>query len=175
MQDMNLSAQRLCVSCGPFMIVLWAAPFAFLSRMIPPPDPRHTPAQVVHQFAQHTVDIRIGLVISLFACALLVPFGAVIAAQMRRIEGGRSVLAETQLVSCGLLCVEFLIPFAMFKRGPFAWNGFLAWWVPLTVYLIWFVLMTMYLLRAIKQDEREQDRARAAATVRAPGSLSGVP
>jgi hypothetical protein len=248
MRDMNLRAQRLCVWCGPFMIVVWATSFAFLSRMIPPPDPKHTPAQVVHLFSQHTTAIQIGLVISLFACALLVPYGAVIAAQMRKIEGGRSVLAETQLVSCGLLGVEFLIPFAiwqtalyrihewdpktvqmlndmswlmflgiissaciqvaslgicilrdkraepvfprwlgyfnlwtailwipagtipLFKAGPFAWNGIMAWWVPLSVYFIWFVLMTVYLLRAIKQDEREQMRALAAAA-----SNAGVP
>jgi hypothetical protein len=237
MRDMNVKAQRLCVWCGPVMIVLWVVPFALLSRMVPPPDPRHTPAQVVHQFARHTTEIRIGLIISLFACALLVPYGAAIAAQMRKIEGGRSVLAETELVSCGLLGVEFLIPFAiwqtaayrihewaprtvqmlndmawlmflgiissacvqvlsigicilrdkrrtpvfprwlgyfnlwtailwipagtipLFKSGPFAWNGLMAWWVPLTVYFIWFVLMTVFLLRAIKQDEIEQERA----------------
>jgi hypothetical protein len=80
---MNLGAQRLCVWCGPFMIAVWAASFAFLSKMIPPPRPSNTPAQVVPRLSQHTTEIQIGLVISLFACALLVPFGAVIAAQRR--------------------------------------------------------------------------------------------
>lgn len=232
--NMNLTAQRLCVWCGPIMAIVWVTSFATLARLIPPPNPRDTPQEVVARFAHHTTEIRIGLIISLFACALLVPFGAAIAAQMRRIEGRRSVLAETQLVSCGLLCVEFLLPFAiwqtalyritewppqtvqmlndmawlmflgiissacvqvaalglgilrdkrlepvfprwlgwfniwtaflwvpagvipLFKSGPLAWNGVLAFWVPLTVYGIWFCLMTVYLMRAIGQDEREQ-------------------
>jgi hypothetical protein len=59
----------------------------------------------------------LGLVISVFACALLVPFCAVIAAQMRRMEGVRSVLAESQLVSGGLLCVEFLLPFGIWQTA----------------------------------------------------------
>jgi hypothetical protein len=238
---MNVKAQRLCVWCGPIMIVFWVIAFAALSRLIPPPAPSWTAAHIVARFETHTTLIRIGLVISLFSCALLVPFGAAIAAQMRKIEGGRSVLAETQLVSCGLLGVEFLIPFAiwqtalyrihewapktvqmlddmawlmflgiissacvqvasigicilrderpkpvfprwlgyyniwcailwipagcipLFKHGPFDWTGFMAWWLPLTVYGIWFALMTVYLLRAIKQDELEQNQTSALA------------
>ena len=237
MRNMNVTAQRLCVWCGPVMVATWVLAFVFLCRFIPPPDPSYTPDQIVAKFSDHTNLIRLGLVISLFACALLVPFCAVIAAQMRRIEGGRSVLAETQLVSGGLLCVEFLLPFAIwqtalyrlnergapmvqmlndmswlmflgiissacvqvaalgigilldkgakpvfprwvgyfniflsldwipaaiivfFKHGPFAWNGVLAWWIPLTMFFIWFVVMTVLLLRAIADDERQQQRA----------------
>src|SRR5262245_13815303 len=115
MRNMNIAAQRLCVWCGPIMIATWAAAFIFLCRFIPPPNPAHTRAEVVAQFSHHTNLIRLGLVISVFACALLVPFCAAIAAQMRRIEGIRSVLAESQLVSGGLLCVEFLIPFGIWQ------------------------------------------------------------
>lgn len=234
MRNMNLTAQRLCVWCGPVMVATWGLAFAFLSRFIPPPAPSYTPDQILAKFSDHTGLIRLGLVISLFACALLVPWNAVIAAQMRRIEGGRSVLAETQLVSGGLLCVEFLFPFAIwqtalyriherdaatvqllndmcwlmflgiissacvmvaalgigilldkgakpvfprwagyfnlflsldwipaaiivfFKSGPFAWNGVLAWWIPLSMFFLWFTVMTVLLLRAIRDDEREQ-------------------
>jgi hypothetical protein len=125
MHDMNIAAQRLCVWCGPIMIATWLAAFVFLAKFIPPPDPAQSRAELVAQFSDHTDLIRLGLVISLFACALLVPFCAVIAAQMRRIEGGRSVLAETQLVSGGLLCVEFLIPFAIWQTALYRidqWN-----------------------------------------------------
>ncbi len=117
MQPMNITAQRICVWAGPVMVATWAAAFAFLSRFIPPPDPANTPEQVVAQFSDNTNMIRLGLVISLFACSLLVPFCAAIAAQMRRMEGVRSVLAETQLISGGLLCVEFLFPFAIWQTA----------------------------------------------------------
>jgi hypothetical protein len=231
---MNVTAQRICAWCGPVMVATWGLAFALLARFIPPPAPSLSAAQIVARFSDHTNLIRLGLVISLFACALLVPFCAVIAAQMRRIEGGRSVLAETQLVSGGLLCVEFLLPFAVwqtalyrihereaaivqmlndmawlmflgiissacvqvaalgigilldkgvkpvfprwagyfnlwvaliwmpaavivfFKHGLFAWNGLLAWWVPLSVFFVWFAVMLVLLLRAISDDERQQ-------------------
>ncbi len=117
MRHMNITAQKICVWCGPFMIFTWAAAFTFLCRFIPPPSPTKTGEQLVAQFSEHTNLIRLGLVISVFMCALLVPFCAVIAAQMRRMEGVRSVLAETQLVSGGLLCVEFLLPFAIWQTA----------------------------------------------------------
>lgn len=122
MKTMNIGARRLCVWCGPFMIAVWATTFTFMARMIPPPDPQNSPAEVVARLQDHTTVIQIGLVISLFACALLVPYCAVIAAQMRRMEGSHSVLAETQLVSGGLLCVEFLIPFAIWQTACYRIN-----------------------------------------------------
>jgi hypothetical protein len=51
------------------------------------------------------------------------------------------------------------IPF--FKIGAFAWNGLMAWYVPLTIYLCWFIVTIVLLLRAIGHEEREL----AAATV----------
>jgi hypothetical protein len=117
MRDMNLTAQRLCVWCGPIMIATWASAFFFLCGFIPPPSPAKSRADLVAQFSENTGLIRLGLVISVFACSLLVPFSAVIAAQMRRMEGVRAVLAQTQLVSGGLLCIEFLLPFAIWQTA----------------------------------------------------------
>ncbi len=39
-----------------------------------------------------------------------------------------------------------------FKTGPFAWNGLLAFWLPLVIFAIWFNAMFMLLLKAIKQQ-----------------------
>jgi hypothetical protein len=87
--SMNLTAQRLCVWCGPIRIAVWATAFVFLCHFIPPHSPAKSRAALVAQFSDHTNLIRLGLVISLFACALLVPFCAVISAQIRRMEGVR--------------------------------------------------------------------------------------
>ncbi|TAM67465.1 hypothetical protein [Mycobacterium sp.] len=35
------------------------------------------------------------------------------------------------------------------KNGPFAWNGLLVWWVPLTSFTGWFVLMIILARRAV--------------------------
>ncbi len=38
-----------------------------------------------------------------------------------------------------------------FKTGPFAWNGLLAFWMPLTVFFGWYLVMFFALLKAIRQ------------------------
>lgn len=51
-----------------------------------------------------------------------------------------------------------LIPGAfvyLFKTGPLAWNGRLAYWIPSMVYLVWKVATPIVLLRAIKSEETE--------------------
>lgn len=45
----------------------------------------------------------------------------------------------------GGLCV-------FFQDGPFAWNGLLAFWMPLTVYGVWYPTMFWILRRAIRED-----------------------
>ena len=55
----------------------------------------------------------------MFASALLVPFAAVIAVQMKRIEGPRPVLSYIQLVSAGLLSLEFIIPLMVFQTAAY--------------------------------------------------------
>lgn len=50
----------------------------------------------------------------------------------------------------------------LFKTGPFAWNGVLAWWLPLTLFVIWMVTFTFLLLAAIRRQEQEEGGASAA-------------
>jgi len=38
-----------------------------------------------------------------------------------------------------------------FKTGPFAWNGLLAFWLPLTVFFLWYIVMFFALVKAIRQ------------------------
>lgn len=47
-----------------------------------------------------------------------------------------------------------LIP--MFKSGPFAWNGLLALWVPVFVFVAWMLGMTVFMLKAISRQEAEE-------------------
>ncbi len=47
----------------------------------------------------------------------------------------------------------------LFKTGPFAWNGLLAWWIPLTLFVIWMITMTYFLLAAIRRQEEEFNSA----------------
>jgi hypothetical protein len=38
----------------------------------------------------------------------------------------------------------------IFKHGPLAWNGVLAFWVPACTYFTWFTVMAIQVVRAIR-------------------------
>jgi hypothetical protein len=40
-----------------------------------------------------------------------------------------------------------------FKTGPFAWNGIIAFWIPLAIFGNWFFVMAWVMLRELKQPE----------------------
>lgn len=43
-------------------------------------------------------------------------------------------------------------PVALFKHGPFAWNGLLAFWLALLIAFAWIVLMSVLTMRAVRRD-----------------------
>jgi hypothetical protein len=106
---MNKTAQRVCIYCGPVMLVVWLAGFV-IAHYIPPPHASASAHAIQSTFVHHTFRIRLGMVMTLFAVALLVPFSAAISAQMRRIEGPHQVLAATQVTSGAVLSLEFIVP-----------------------------------------------------------------
>ena len=48
-----------------------------------------------------------------------------------------------------------------FKSGPFAWDGLIGFWVPLTAFGIWTIVMIALVLKAIKQQEQAEASAYA--------------
>lgn len=44
----------------------------------------------------------------------------------------------------------------LFRSGPLAWNGLIAWWLPVVVFFIWIALMTVLLFRAINAQMAEE-------------------
>jgi hypothetical protein len=40
---------------------------------------------------------------------------------------------------------------AFFKSGPFAWNGLIGFWVPVSLFALWLAVMTPLLLRSVRQ------------------------
>ena len=40
-----------------------------------------------------------------------------------------------------------------FKAGPFAWNGLLAFWIPIVAFIAWFFVMAPLLIQAIRRIE----------------------
>lgn len=216
---MEARVQRFMIWCGPGMIALWLGAFLWIAGFIPPSDPTASAEHIVRLYADNTIGIRIGMVISMLGSALLVPYAIAISGQLKRIDGAKA-LADTQMVSCALLSLEFITPIGVWmaaayrfddraadvtralhdmgwilfmtviwslwvqliaigaavlidrkpvpvfprwvgylnlwvalliipagtvlfvKTGPFAWNGAIGLYVPLTVFVIWISSMT---------------------------------
>jgi hypothetical protein len=46
-------------------------------------------------------------------------------------------------------------PLVYFKDGPFAWNGLIAFWMPVVEFFTWFIVFTVLTLKAIDTDYDE--------------------
>jgi hypothetical protein len=223
--------QRLCAWCGIAFAVLFGLGLWGIADFVPPPSPDLSPEQIADIFRSNTTSIRLGLLITLLAAPLTLPWVVVISLQLRRIEGPQAPLALIQLVSGALGVLVFVVPIMIlqaaafrpeqqdpkiiaalndvawlmfvgtfsiavvqglaialailrdnspdpvfprwlgyfnvwtvllflpgglvvfFRTGPFAWNGVLAWWIPLVVFGVWFGVMFLELRKAIAGQE----------------------
>ncbi|TDO10430.1 hypothetical protein EV580_4718 [Mycobacterium sp. BK086] len=104
------SIQKACVWAGPLMGLMFVVGFV-TAGFFPPPSPDMTAPEVAAMIEQNRTAIRIGVVICLASCPLLMPFLASFTIQMRRIEGLRPIMAYTQLALGALATIEFVIPY----------------------------------------------------------------
>jgi hypothetical protein len=102
--------QKACIWAGPVMGALFVAGFV-VAGFFPPPSPNQSAAEVAAMIDENRTAIRVGIVICLASCPLLMPFLASFTIQMKRIEGVRPVLAYTQLALGALATIEFVIPY----------------------------------------------------------------
>jgi hypothetical protein len=52
--------------------------------------------------------------------------------------------------------MESTMLIALFKEGPFAFNGLLGFWLPVIAYFIWMIVMTIYTHKAIMRRVAEE-------------------
>lgn len=100
------------------MLLGWGLMGGFLT---PPPGPGLSADEVVAFLVDGGVKLRLGLCIALIGVGGLVPMAAVLGDQLRRMEGGRSIWADAQLVCAGLalwLLSQALIFFAVAAFRP---------------------------------------------------------
>jgi hypothetical protein len=85
-----------CVWAWPIAIVGFAVPFVFVAGFVPPPSPSWSAERIAAFYADNLTGIRVGILCAMFFSALLLPFYAVISAEIKRIEGQPGLLASIQ-------------------------------------------------------------------------------
>ena len=212
------------IYCALLFLGWWIAGF------IPPPSPVEGAGQIAEMYQTNTMQIRIGMVIVMFSAMFYMPWTAIQAYFITRINGRVGMLTWCQIMagSCNVLLTFYppiwwlsnsfrpermveityfindaawlmfvggltpllpaivtigiavfinnkppiyfprwvgffnvwllvlLLPGQLmffFKTGPFAWDGLLAFWVPISMFVIWFAIMMVMLIKAIAIDE----------------------
>jgi hypothetical protein len=80
----------------PVCVVVFGAAFVFLAGFVPPPSPAFSASQIADVYAAHRTGIKVGVLIGMFASALLLPFLTVVSAEIKKIEGRLGLLAPIQ-------------------------------------------------------------------------------
>lgn len=115
---MEARVHRVLIWSGPVMMVMWIGAFMALAGYLPPSDPQDSARAIATMYDDHSVAIKLGMVISMAGSALLVPFGVALSGQLKRIDGAKG-LADTQMVSCALLSLEFITPIGVWMAAAY--------------------------------------------------------
>ena len=106
---MNTRSQLVCAWCSIAFAVLFTIGIWPVAGFMPPLAPSLTALQVAEIYQQNTLAIRSGALLMMSCTGLMCAFVAVIAVQMRRIEGRHGVLTIAQISSGTVGVVVFLI------------------------------------------------------------------
>jgi hypothetical protein len=118
---MEARVQRVLVWSGPAMIAIWLGSFFAVAGFFPPTRPALTADEIVAFYGANPHLIKFGLVLSMAGSALLVPWAVAISGQLKRIRGANA-LADTQMVSCALLSLEFITPIGVWMAAAFRYD-----------------------------------------------------
>jgi len=94
---MNKQSQLICLWCGPAMLFLFWFGFMYLAEYLPPPSADLSPDALVARIQNNLFGFRLGMMITMFGFALMVPWAVGIAARLRQTEGDFPVLTYTQI------------------------------------------------------------------------------
>ena len=144
-----------CIWSWPVCAVLFGISFVVVAGFLPPVLESASAADVAAFYDANRTTIRAGLIGALFASALLLPFFAVVSAEMRKIEGRNPLLAPIQYGGAVILTTFFQIICLLWLLASFrpgispeiirAANdyGWLVWTMLIPTYSLQFVCMAL--------------------------------
>lgn len=100
-----------------FVVVLFGG--IIVAHMLPPFSPDASAEEVQRWYQEHTGDIRFGMVLMMFGALMTAPWGALLAAHIKRIEGEFSPLTYTYLAATAAGCVAIFMPVMIFSAAAF--------------------------------------------------------
>ena len=106
---MHVRIEKTAAWSGIGMLLAFLVMFWFIAGVIPPIDPNDTAAEVAARYTEDGLRIRFGLALMIFFAFAWAPFWALLARQVRRIEGYWGVMSITQI----LLGVTFPFGFSL--------------------------------------------------------------
>lgn len=150
---MSAKSQLICAWCGPLAVIAFLLGFWVIAGWIPAPSPADSAAAVAQMYRSHTGEIRIGLLVTQFSMAILLPWSISIAAQTRRIEKDRTpIMTYVQIASVGVGTAIIVLmtvawetaAFRPYETSPqivqafndFGWFIFLFDWIPFAIWPI---------------------------------------
>lgn len=116
---MNIRNQLICAWSVPLFMVLLGVGFGLLGGYIPPTPPSDSAQEVAEFYRDNTQLIRSGLILTMLGAALLCPWVAVLGHQLKRIEGGSSVLAQTQMLAGAMVAILIIIPCMLWTAAAY--------------------------------------------------------
>jgi len=91
----------------PMALVGFAIPFIVGAKLAPPPAPGWSAEELGNFFASNATGLRTGVLCAMFASALLLPFFAVVSAEIKKIEGPWGLLGQIQFGGAIILVTIF--------------------------------------------------------------------
>lgn len=116
---MDRRVALVCAWCGPVFLVLFVVGFWFVAGFVPPPKPSDSAAQIAAFYRDNTDRIRVGMLLSMVATALLAPFIVLITSQMKRRNPRLALLADIQLLGGFALLLLVMLPIALIALAAF--------------------------------------------------------
>ena len=110
--------QLMCAWSGPIATILALLGMVILSGFIPATNPAASGREIADFYLKHLTGIRFGLVISMVAFNLLVPFGIAVAIQTRRIEP-KPILTYVQIACVAIASLEGIMSTAIWLTASF--------------------------------------------------------
>jgi hypothetical protein len=115
---MERKNEIVAAGCGiVFMLGLLGGLLA--AGFLPPPSPHGSAAAIARTYTAHTTRIRGGVIFASIACALLVPWYAVIAVHLRRIERAHRLLTYTFILAAAGGMMDFILPLLFMETAAF--------------------------------------------------------